>query len=235
MQESAALPFRAAVFDMDGLLLDSEPFWMKAERDAFASAGLALSDADLCETIGMPIDEVAAHWFARRPWDIEAHPQEELVEAVVLRVIELIESRGEPLPGVHKALELLSAAGLLLAVASSSPRRIIEPSLKALGIREFFQVVHSAEQELRGKPDPAVYRSTMDLLGLTAEQCFALEDSVAGLQAAQAAGMKCILVAEPRQRDRPEMQTADLALDSLEALDREVLTRLGQPHSTPLS
>ena len=104
--------------------------------------------------------------------------------------------------------------------------RIIEPALAALGLRDHFAAVYSAESETRGKPDPAVYRSAMELLGVTPDTCFALEDSIAGLQAAQAAGMKCVVVPEPRQRTRPELQAADLLLESLQQFDRATLAAL---------
>jgi sugar-phosphatase len=228
MNDPSATTFRAAIFDMDGLLLDSEPFWQEAERDALAAVGVHLDDADLCQTIGMRIDEVASYWFARRPWDCAAHPEAAVVEAVVLRVIELVKAHATPLPGVVATVDLLQREGLDLAVASSSPLRIILPALAALGLRDRFSVVTSAEHEPQGKPDPAVYLTALRKLGVAAECCFALEDSVAGLGAAQAAGLKCVAVPEPRLRARPEWERADLVLESLESFDHATLQALAR-------
>ncbi len=207
--------FRAAVFDMDGLLLDSEPLWQQAERTAFGAAGLDLTQRDVCQTIGLRVDEVVEYWRARRPWDTNAHPASAVERAIVDEVIALLGSEAVALPGVEATIELLGSQGLRLAVASSSPLRIIRVTLGALGFSDTFEVVHSAESEPRGKPDPAVYRTAQARLGVAPAEAFALEDSVAGLHAAQRAGMQCVVVPGAHQRDRPEMQEAELVLDSM--------------------
>ena len=207
--------FRAAVFDMDGLLLDSEPLWQKAERKAFGAAGLDLSESDVCQTIGLRVDEVVRYWLERRPWDTGLHDPAAVEAAIVDEVIALLGSDAVPLPGVPTTIELLRAEGLALAVASSSPLRIIKAALEALDFETVFDVVHSAESEARGKPDPAVYVTTLGRLEVSASDAFALEDSVAGLQSAQGAGMRCVVVPEALQRERPEMRQADLVLDSM--------------------
>ncbi len=214
---------RAAVFDMDGLLIDSEPFWQQAELESFAAAGLTLSQSDLCQTVGMRVDEVVTHWLDRRPWDIDRHPPGGLQDRIVERVIRFVEERGEPMPGVLSALTLCEELDLRLAVASSSSMRIIEAVLGRLGLRQRFEVVQSAEHEPRGKPDPAVFLSAAGALGLPPASCVVLEDSIMGLRAARAAGMRCIIVPDPRLRADPALAEADLMLDTLAELDADVL------------
>ncbi len=214
---------RAAIFDMDGLLIDSEPFWQQAELEGFGVAGLTLSQRDLSQTVGMRIDEVVTYWLDRRPWDIDKHPPGGVQDRIVDRVIRLVEERGEPMPGVLSALTLCEDLGLRLAVASSSSLRIIEAVLCRLELRQRFEVVQSAEHEPRGKPDPAVFLSAARALGLPPASCVALEDSIMGLLAAGAASMRCIIVPDPRLRHDPALTEADVVLDTLAGLDAEAL------------
>ncbi len=184
--------FRAAVFDMDGLLIDSEPFWREAERRVFAGVGLVLTDEDCTRTMGLRIDEAVGYWFARAPWrDPSPHV---VAERIVEAVIALVRSEGRAMPGTLHALSLCEGHGLRLALASSSAPEIIDAVLNRLGVRARFEVVHSAASEKQGKPHPDVYRTTCNRLGLPPEECVAFEDSLNGVRAARAAGMHCIAV-----------------------------------------
>ncbi len=217
---------KAVIFDMDGLLLDSESFWPQAEREGFARVGVELSDDDLCNTVGMRIDEVVGYWLARRPWDAARHGLPQVAESIVARVIELVRERGALLPGVGDALAAVRQRGLKCGLASSSPMRIIEAALDSLQIAEAFEVVHSAEAEPHGKPHPGVYLTTAARLGVEPGACLALEDSVMGMQSALAAGMRCVVVPDPRLRSRPELADATLVLGSLEQFDEAVWAEL---------
>lgn len=214
-----ARPLSAVIFDMDGLLLDSEPFWQQAERECFAAVGVSLDERDLCRTVGMRIDEVTHYWLARRPWDLDRDPAEAVARAIVERVISLVRERGQPLPGVTAALQAAGDLGLARGLASSSSMRIIRAALATLGIAGEFDVVHSAESEAHGKPHPGVYLTAAAKLGVAPAACLALEDSIAGLESALAAGMRCVMVPDPRLRSRPELSRATRVLASLEQLD----------------
>ena len=185
-----------------------------------------MSRHDLCETVGMRIDEVVSYWLERRPWDIERHPPEKLNDRIIESLIELVERHGEPMVGVPSALALCQSLGLRLALASSSPMRIIDAVLGRLRMQERFEVVHSAEFEVRGKPDPAVFLTAARRLSLPPEECVALEDSIMGLRAARDAGMRCIVVPDPRLRDDPALGAADLVLGTLAELDGRALRDL---------
>lgn len=204
---------RAVIFDMDGVLIDSEPLWRRAEIRCFGEVGLALTEDDCRQTMGRRIDEVVGHWYERRPWPDPHHGA--LVERIVDAVVALVEAEGEPMAGVHGAVDLVAGLGLPLAVASSSPRRLIDATLRRLGIADAFAVVHSAEDESLGKPHPGVYLTTAARLGVPAAGCVAIEDSVNGLRSAQAAGMRCLVVPEAPD---PCFATADAELSSLAAL-----------------
>ena len=212
---------RAAIFDMDGLIIDSEPLWRLAERAAFARVGLELTDNDCRRTTGLRSDEVVGYWFDRRPWS--GIGPEDVVRDLESRVAELISVRGRALPGVHRAIDLLHGAGLRLALASSSSHDLIRVVLVALGLENTFEVVCSAADEAKGKPDPAVYLTTVRRLGVEPAEVVAIEDSAAGVQAARAAGLRVIAVPAAADFDDPRFDIANLKLRSLEDFEPRFL------------
>ena len=221
----------AAIFDMDGLLIDSEPLWQEAEMEVFASVGVQLSRVQCAETKGRRVDETVAHWYERRPW--EGATRKEVEERLVGRVIELIREKGQAKDGLHHALAFFRRRGPRLALASSSGYPVIRAVLEKLGIEREFEVVHSATKEKFGKPHPAVYRTTARKLAVDPGRCLALEDSLHGVLAAKAAGMMCVAVPDPSTGD-PEhdrelnsrLVAADLVLPSLSSLDEEAWRKL---------
>lgn len=211
-------PFDAALFDLDGLLIDSEPFWCIAEREVFGAIGVTLSEEECGLTAGLRTQKVVEHWLERRPWDTAEHPIEDLTARINRRVVELIGERGAPKAGVAHALDFMRARGLRLGLASSSTMPVIEAALRRLDIGSAFEVVHSADFEQRSKPAPDVYLGAARRLGVDPCRCIALEDSYPGTDAAKAAGMRCIRIPE---NDGP-VSNADLELRSLEELDEGV-------------
>ena len=214
------------MFDMDGVLLDSEPFWQDAEIDLFADVGIRLTRADGQATMGMRIEEVVAFRHSESPWPIEgpgAVSLADLAHSITDRVIDLIVERAVALPGVHEALDAIAAAGFRLALATSSPYRYIDAVVAVLGIQGRFEVLHSAEDEARGKPDPAVFVTAAAKLGVEPTTCVAIEDSPNGVRAALGAGMACIAIPEAGHRNHEAFSQADLVLGSLADLDVSIL------------
>ena len=185
---------QAVVFDMDGVLIDSEPIWRDVEQRVFATVGVQLDDEHCRETMGLRVNEVVAHWFARHPW---AEPVPRAVEdAILAGVVDAVRSSGQVLPGVEHALSVCRAHGARAAIASSSYDVVIRAVLERLDLVSHFDVVVSAQDLPRGKPDPAVYLETARALDLPPARCLAIEDSVNGVRAARAAGMRCIGIPE---------------------------------------
>jgi mannitol-1-/sugar-/sorbitol-6-/2-deoxyglucose-6-phosphatase len=216
---------QAALFDLDGLMVDSEPLWHKAEIQVLGSYGVPLT-AEMCrETKGRYVSEAVKHWHDRYPWD---PPDFDKVVSEILDALgELVSTRLELKPGVHHALAECRKRGLRLAVASSSPLRIIKAALARFDLGEEFQAACSAEQEVAGKPDPAVFFTAARLLAVAPGACVVFEDSMAGIRAAKSAGMLCVAVPEVRSaRDEAALAVADVVLASLEDLDEQVWARL---------
>ena len=219
----------AVVLDMDGVLIDTEPAWRAAESAVFAGLGIPLSESDLLDSTGQPVEELIPIWRQRLP-DAEPTDTEltdtEVADRIVDRVIAHVQAEGEPMPGVTAAVALFERHGLRLAIASSSPLRMIDAVCGRLGL-DRIEVRCSAMDEVRGKPAPDVYLTAARRLGVAAAGCLALEDSPNGLASAKAAGMRCVAVPDPLLAADPRYREADLVLESLTGLDEAALRRLG--------
>ncbi|MDB4941704.1 MAG: 2-deoxyglucose-6-phosphate hydrolase YniC [Labilithrix sp.] len=215
---------RAVVFDMDGLLIDSEPLWVRAEREIFGEVGVVLGEEDCAKTKGLRVDDVIAYWYSRHPW--EGRAPAEVEARLVARVAELVGAEGVALPGVAHAIELAQRDGRKLALASSSPMRIIDAAIGRLGLAQAFAVVQSAETEPYGKPHPGIFLRTAERLGVSPVECLVLEDSLTGVIAAKAARMACIAVPFDHPSHEARFVLADAILGSLEGLTSELLARV---------
>ena len=210
----------AVIFDMDGVLIDSEPFWQESEVDAFGRLGLALTREMCLQTMGLRVDEVVEYWRRRR--DFGEAPEGALEDAIVGGVVERILSEGEAKEGAAGAPAFFRARGARVALASSSAYRLIRAVTGRLGLADSFECVYSAEEEEYGKPHPGVYLSTARRLNVAPAECLAIEDSFNGVLAAKAARMRCVAVPEPAQRRDPRFAIADVVLDSLAGMNTEV-------------
>jgi mannitol-1-/sugar-/sorbitol-6-/2-deoxyglucose-6-phosphatase len=221
----------AVVLDMDGLLIDTEPVWRAAQSAVFAGIGIALSESDLLDSTGQPIEELIPAWRQRSPGPDLASTElsdDEIADRIIDQVIGYVKARGQPMPGVTAAIALFERCGLRLAIASSSPLRLIDAVCDRLGLARI-AVRCSAREEVRGKPAPDVYLTAARRLGVAAGSCLALEDSPNGIASARSAGMRCVAVPDPLLADDPRYREADLVLPSLTGLDETALRRLGVP------
>jgi len=214
----------AVIFDMDGVLVDSEPFWRQAEIHAIARYGGHITEAQTRQTTGLRVDEVASYWIERCQLDRACHS--DLCQSIMDEVIERIGQCGRLLPGVRDALEWLSRTDLRVGLASSSPLRLIEAVLQLFELHRYFSVRVSAEGLAQGKPHPQVYLEAAARLGVDPLHCLAIEDSVNGLIAAKAARMTAVCVPEPGQEGNPRFGIADIVLPSLERFPNETILRL---------
>jgi sugar-phosphatase len=226
----------AAIFDMDGLLVDSEPIWHEVEIDVFGRHGVPLTVETCLETKGMFLGDAVEHWYARYPWT--GASRQAVAAAIVEAMAKRLDGAVELKPGASHALDFCARRGARLAVASSSPRRLIDAVVRRFGLAERFAVVHSGEDEVVGKPDPAIFLTTSRLLDVAPDACVVFEDSAAGVLAAKGAGMACVAVperdhsagsgagADSRAALDAALRRADVVLGSLLEFDDAVWDRL---------
>lgn len=211
---------RATLFDMDGLLLDSEKLWHEAEVEILGDLNVPLSRDGTRLTKGMFVNEVVNYWFARHPWS--GPSQDEVVAQILNRVGELVETEGEMMPGAQRAIDLAVERGPV-AVASSTPTPLIRRCLAHFDLIDFFDSIHSADVEPFGKPHPGVFLSAARALDVPPGECLVFEDSAAGVLAAKAGRMTCVAVPVPEEVRLPAFGIADLVLGSLDELSPEWL------------
>jgi len=206
----------AVIYDMDGLIIDSEPFWKKAEIKVFGTVGVHLTEEDCAQTTGFRFDEVVSFWFAKQPWT--GKTVEQVHDEVLDEMEYYITHHAKEMPGVHASLEFFKGKGIRISLASSSAMRLIMATVKKLKIEPYFEALVSAEHETFGKPHPAVFIRTAERLGVSPQKCLVIEDSFNGVLAAKAAKMKCIAIPEYAGFNDPRFVIADWKLKSLEEI-----------------
>lgn len=215
----------AAIFDMDGVLVDSNPFHLRKWQDLLNERHIPYDPDTLPEQILGKRNDDAFHFFFGP----------ELTRAQIRQLSEQLEERfraafgphAKPLPGLERLINELDAAGIPMAVASSAMRPNIEFVVDALGFRRFFRVMASGDDVQLPKPDPEIYLKTARALGIDPAACVAFEDSFPGVAAVKAAGMKCVAIAStfPIEELRAH---AGLAVPSFNHLSLPKLQRLFQ-------
>ena len=215
-----------AIFDMDGVLIDSEPLWHIAEVEIFGELGVPLDRAQTRSTKGMPIPEVTAYWYERFPWN--GSTPDQVAEQVVDRVTQLILEQAEPMPGARELVLGLAEVGPV-ALASSSPKRLINAVLGSLDLLDVLELRCSAEDEAFGKPHPAVFITAAQRMGIQPDRCVVIEDAPAGVLAAKAARMACVAIPEASERSHPQILIADLIVESLREVDASRALALIEP------
>jgi HAD superfamily hydrolase (TIGR01509 family) len=213
----------AVVFDMDGVLIDSEPVWERVRRRFVADRGGRWPADAQDRMMGMSTAEWSAYISA--DFGIGLTPQQVAGQVIAAMAAEYSEHL-PLLPGAIDAVRTL-AGRWPLAVASSSPRSLIGTVLAAADLGSAFAAVVSSEEVPRGKPAPDVYLAAADRLSVSPEACAAIEDSSNGLRSAAAAGFTVIAIPRPEYPPAPDaLASARLVLSSLTNLTVDTLTAL---------
>jgi mannitol-1-/sugar-/sorbitol-6-/2-deoxyglucose-6-phosphatase len=182
----------AVIFDMDGVLIDSEHLWRKAMITAFLEYGMPLTENDCRKTMGMRIGEVINLWLNhfKKPAQLAAS----LEERIIRLLLNLIDSEGKVIEGIPRLIDYCSEKQLKLGLATSSSHELMEAVLVKTGLKEIIRVAVSAEKMRYAKPHPEVFLACALELAVLPEKCLVIEDSLNGVIAAKAARMTVVAV-----------------------------------------
>jgi len=212
---------RAVIFDLDGVIVNSEDAHIESEKQTFLKFGVKISSDELHEYAGATAEAMFTDLIRR--YRLRTTFQE-MVKIKEQSFYRLLDEDAEPTKGVIELIQRLKKAGTRLAIASSSNRKWIEYILKKLQITRLFDCFVGAEDIVHSKPDPEIYLKAARALGMRPDECVVIEDAERGVQAAKRAGMKTIGYMNPRS-GKQDLSEADVIIDDFSALDvNELLT-----------
>ena len=206
---------KALIFDMDGVLIDSEPLHLLAYQECLKNFGVTFSEAENRPFLGRKDVELAEHLISQHGLPLDALQLVDKKEECLAR---LFFTKLEPMPGVVKLLQKAQSISLPCAVASSATLPTIKQVTQTLDIARYFQTLTSGDEVPHGKPAPDVYLLAAERIGVLPINCLVIEDSFNGVLAAKAAGMKCIAIPCPTTRHQDHSK-ADTILGTLESLN----------------
>jgi mannitol-1-/sugar-/sorbitol-6-/2-deoxyglucose-6-phosphatase len=212
------------IFDMDGLLINSEPLWKEAAEALFLTYGKQLTPQQYAGTTGLRTKEFLGHWF-----NYFNLPEAEIGNAekkIVDQVVMLVRQKGKPMPGVQHIFNFFLERSFKIGLASSSPLELINLVIDMLGIGPHLQAVASAAALAYGKPHPEVYLNCAQQLAAAPAACICFEDSFNGMIAAKAAKMKCVIVPSEHDFKNPVWEAADLKISTLNNFNELLLNSI---------
>ena len=212
------------IFDMDGLLIDSEPFWEEAGAETLKQYDIQLTREQYQDTTGLRTREWIDWWFGY--FNIDKQFSADAERTIIAKAIEKIRDHAEPLPGVEYIFRFFREQHFQIGLATSSPVALIDVVAEKLKITGFLNAISSAELLPNGKPHPQVYLHCAEKMNVRPVDCICFEDSFNGMIAAKAARMKCVVIPSKDNYDAMRWNAADLKIPGLEHFTIEELTLL---------
>lgn len=208
------------IFDFDGVIVDTEPLYFQAMQQMAKKRGKDFSLETKKEVMGT--GGLLSMKIMKERLALRESPEELLKERGEIYGALLKQFGISPMPGLFSALNLFNEMGFDKAIASSAQRKWIELGLKSLGITQEFKVIISGEEVKEAKPNPEIFLLASKRLGIKKERCLVLEDTITGVKAAKAAGMRCIAIPNQYNRDE-DFSRADITICSLEKINERLI------------
>lgn len=218
------MKLNTVIFDMDGLLIDSEPLWGEAADEIFQRYGVQLTKAQYATTTGMRTREFVEWWFHH--FKINASHNAIAEQDILNTVVEKVLLKGKPMQGVEHIFNFFISRNFKIGLASSSGMPLIDVVVDKLGIRNYLHAISSAADLPYGKPHPQVFLNCAEKLNSHPRECICFEDSFNGMIAAKAAVMKCVVVPAAHESQHIKFNAADLKLSSLQNFNELLLHTL---------
>ncbi len=218
---------KAVIFDMDGVLIDSEPLHFEVDKKLLSKCGLNVDQEFLSQYVGVSNPEMLVD--IKKKHDIK-YSVDELLDMKLNLVLEALnESNLDAIGGIRQLIDDLKANGIMLAIASSSPIEFIEAVINKINLQHHFNFVISGEWVEKGKPDPDIFLKAASLLGVKPDDCVVFEDAEMGVEAAVAAGMKCIGYANPNSGNQ-DLSKACVIIDDMKKMNFDYICSV---HKSP--
>lgn len=210
---------KVIIFDMDGVIIDSEPAYLEMNLKMFSEMGIEMDDDDYKALVGMP--SLPMWTMLKEKYNFEKEV-DEIILSEKNRMFEILDSGiiSKPMNGISDLLNELKSNNYKLSVASSSAKDNIELILKKLGLYNYFEFIISGEEVVKGKPDPEMFLKVAEKFKVSSAECFVLEDSTNGVNAAISAGMNCIGF-KNNDTNHQDISKADIIIQNFEKTNIE--------------
>jgi beta-phosphoglucomutase len=213
---------KAAIFDMDGTIADSEKIAQKVTREFFKKRGIVLTREEEKIMFGLNWKDLVREILNSRGQEYKQNIKNTLKE----RYVRTMGKEVEALPGIHDLLKEISK-NLKIGLATNSRHREVDIIFNKLGLDEYFHLKLARDQVKKGKPDPEIYLKSAEIFKVEPSECVVFEDSIIGLKAAKAAGMKTVAIINTYTRDELE-QEAGLVIECYKDINLSKILELGE-------
>ena len=213
---------KAVIFDMDGVLVNTEPLWSRGDKEFFKKRGIKYNDEFKAEIIGKSQDRNAK--FYKNKFNLK-EPLSKIMEERLKIIHSLYKSKISTKPGASSLIKHLHKNNYIIALASNSSMKLINTTLKRFNLNKYFSAKTSGEEVKNGKPAPDIYLAAAKKIKVKPSECLVVEDTGSGISAAKKAGMFCVALLDKKYYKKKALNQADMIIESLKEINREKIKR----------